>query len=304
MMHTKPNKMKNTSILLLMLLFSFSSCHALDTEKKEEESLNKPSSAQVKMKIISYNILRGMERDTTEGKQHYINWLKLQDPDILALQETAKWKEADLQKQARLYNHPYAVLLKENNYCVAITSKYPIEDATLVTENMNHGFIKARINGYNVLVTHLSPYTYTKRREEIAIILSAINKSGEKEKWIVAGDFNSVSPLDSMLYIKSDRYLNNMKDLAKKYSSHDNLIDGDKLDFEVHQKILDFGLIDALPSFNKNYKITRPGRIDFIYVSKDLENKILNAEIIHDDFTNKYSDHFPLVLEIKTNENN
>lgn len=278
-------KLKYISIYSLFLLTIF-------IVKAEPTALHKP------MKIICYNILRGMERDTTADKSLFTNWLKLHDPDIVAIQEAAKCKQKDLEELAHKYGHPYAILLKENNYCAAITSKYPITDVYRVIDNMHHGFIKAKINGYNVIVLHLCPFTYTKRREEINIVLQTIAASKQKENWIVMGDFNSISPLDSMIY-KNGKYLANVKKLAKKYSYHDNLIDGEKLDFEVHKKILDFGLLDALRIYNKNLIIPRSSRIDFIYLSRNLKNKVSYSEIIKDDFTKKYSDHLPLILKLK-----
>ena len=40
-------------------------------------------------------------------------------------------------------------------------------------------------------------------------------------------------------------------------------------------------------------------RIDFIFVSKDLVKKISAARVIVDDFTNNYSDHYPVLLDLK-----
>lgn len=267
--------------LLIFCLFK-----AIDTHAQ-----NKP------MKVICYNILRGMERDTTANKSMYVEWLKSHNPDIVAIQEAAKCKQKDLEELAHSYGHPYAILLKENNYCVAVTSKYPIVDVQKVTENMHHGFIQAKINGYNVIITHLSPFSYQKRRQEIDIILQSIHATEKQDNWIVLGDFNSISPLDAEIY-KNGKYLDNVKNLAKKYAYHDNLIDKERLDFEVHQKMLDFGLSDAFRVYDKNLIIPRAARIDFIYVSKDLESRIKYSYYINDDFGKKYSDHLPLVLEL------
>ncbi len=40
-------------------------------------------------------------------------------------------------------------------------------------------------------------------------------------------------------------------------------------------------------------------RIDFIFVSKDLVKKAATARVLVDDFTDNYSDHYPVLLELK-----
>ncbi len=257
-------------------------------------------SAQEKpMKIICYNIYRGMEKDTSQNKQVFVDWVKAQDVDIFAIQEAYKFTQKGLEDLAARYGHPYAVLLKEREKGtpVAITSRYPIVDIHHVIESMHHGFILAKINGYNIINLHFSPFTYEKRRVETEVILQTIQATGDEGKWIVMGDFNSVSPLDSAYYTDG-RYIRNMQGLARKYSYHDNLIDGNKIDYQVHSKILNAGLLDALRVYDTSLDLPRKARIDFIYVSKDLKDRIASGEIQVDEFTRKYSDHYPVVLKI------
>lgn len=256
------------------------------------------------MKIICYNIYRGMEKDTTPDKRYFVEWMKAQDADILAIQEAYKTTQKEVEDLAVRYGHPYAVLLKqrEKGTPVAITSKYPILHIEHVIESMHHGFIKAKINGYNIINLHLSPFRYEKRREEIEVILQTIKDCEACNKWIVMGDFNSVSPIDSLRYTDG-KYVRNMQNLAKKYAYHDNLIDGDKIDYQVHRKILDAGLVDALHAYNPLLNIPRSARIDFIYLSPDLKETITFGEIKVDDFTQKYSDHYPLMIEIRKLKN-
>ena len=68
------------------------------------------------LKIIAYNILEGMKNDTTAGKQEFAAWVRTQDPDILALQETNGFTQESLQALAESYGHPYAILCKEPGY--------------------------------------------------------------------------------------------------------------------------------------------------------------------------------------------
>jgi len=253
--------------------------------------------AQDRTRIISYNILEGMKTDTTKGKQDFVKWLKSENPDILALQECNKFTQKSLEELARSYGHPYAVLLREQGYPVALTSKFPIVNVDRVLDNMHHGFIVAKIKDLNIIVLHLSPHKYWKRREEIDVILNTIKASQQKEKWIIMGDFNSLSPLDKDNYADG-KYAERLKDLAKKHSFHENLVDGKYLDFEVQKRILEFGLHDTAKEKATGNE-PKANRIDYIYVSKDLLPSVAKARFIRDDFTATHSDHVPVIMELK-----
>lgn len=246
------------------------------------------------LKVISYNILEGMKLDTTYGKSAFVNWVKEKNPDILAIQEANGFTQSSLEELAHKYGHPYAVLVKEKGYPTALTSKYPIVNISKVTDNMTHGFIKAQIRGMNIIVLHLNPHNYLKRREEIAVILETI-RSMDQKKWLIMGDFNSLSPLDSIRYTDG-KLLKRALENAKANPAKLGLLDGKQFDYQVQQKILDFGLVDAFKLMNP--KDLNYNRIDYIYLSKDLQGRVVRTEFIHDDFTNHYSDHRPLILEI------
>jgi exodeoxyribonuclease-3 len=267
------------------------------------------SAQQKSLKVITYNIFEGMTLDTTANKDLFVDWVKQQDPDILALQEVNKFTQLTLETMARRYNHPYAVLLKEKGFPVALTSKYPIVNVQKVIDNMHHGFIRADIAGYNVIVAHLSPHKYWKRHEEIEVILKTAVTQSNKNKTIIMGDFNAISESDADYYANG-KILQKYVDMGMKYAYHDNLIDG-KLDFGVHKKIVNQGYIDVFKQKNPKYDFTRPtvktadegrnasSRIDFIYVSKKMKSAVLESSIIRDAFTNYYSDHYPVMMVLK-----
>lgn len=254
------------------------------------------TSAQDKFKVISYNILEGMKNDTTTGKQVFTDWVRSYAPDILALQECNKFTQLSLEEMAARYGHPYAVLVKTTGYPVGITSKYPIVNVQKVTDNMTHGFIVCKIKDLNVIVLHLNPHKYKKRREEIREILGTMAAAPDRKKWMIMGDFNSFSPLDKDNY-KDGNALRSLQEAARKYSYHDNLIDGKSLDFEVQQQILDFGMKDAGKTIEPTDLPKR--RIDYIYVSKDLIKQVTAAHFIRDGFTANHSDHKPIIMELK-----
>ena len=263
------------------------------------------------IKILSYNIYIGMSLDKSEDKSDFIKWINTMSPDIVSLQEVNGFTQEKLEKTARKYGHPYAVLLKEEGYPVALTSKYPIVNVRKVIDNMHHGFIQAQILDFNIIVLHLSPHKYWKRSEEIDLILSTIKSTDSNGKWIITGDFNTYSPLDSLAY-QDGLLKERIKELENKYKSHENL-KNNNIDYSTIQKVLDSGFYDAFKLKNSAYTFTIPTlflehadlknqatkRIDYIFISKNLKKKLLNPTIIKDDFTNYKSDHYPVFIEIK-----
>lgn len=266
---------------------------------------------QAGLRIMTYNIYEGMKMDTATGKPVFAAWIKKMDPDILALQECTGFTQASLEKLAEQYGHRYAVLLIEGEkFPVAITSKYPILNVQKVSDNMDRGFISATIKGCHVISLHLTPFDYRKRAQEVDLLLAHINALANKKNRIVMGDFNTLSPADSAHY-SDGRMVGNYQAYEKKYPPILKLVDG-KIDYSVIQKVLNAGLVDALklisPGFVKTVHPKRfepktgtdvSSRIDFIFVSKDLVKKIGNVKVLTDDFTDNYSDHYPVLMELK-----
>ncbi len=266
------------------------------------------------LKIISYNVYNGMKLDDSEGKQKYIDWAKAQDADIIAWQEMNFFTREKLEKFAASYGHKYAVLLKESPedaafFPVAITSKYPIINVNKVVDNLWHGALYADIGNYHFVVTHMNPFWTAKRIDEINLIIDSIKYSRDPQgKWIIAGDLNSFSPADKSEYDNST-LLEDIKEKQKKRPILENLVDG-KLSYTVQQNLLDAGFIDALKIKHKEFVATAPTKVfydqasvplryDYIYVSPPLKNNVIDVQVIKDDFTDKYSDHYPVQMIIK-----
>lgn len=264
-----------------------------------------------RLRFITYNMLEGMKLDTSADKPNFVNWLKQMDPDVLALQEVTGFTQASLEKLAQSYGHPYAVLLIEGEkYPVALTSKYPIVTIQKVSDNMDRGFIMARIKELNVVSLHFTPFDYRKRAQEVDLLLAHINAQPVKQQWVIMGDFNTVSPADSVNY-SDGRMVANYQAYEKKYAPIQKLANG-KLDYTVIEKIVANGLTDALKITTAAFvKTVHPkrfepknrddvtSRIDFIFVSRGLVKKIAAAKVLVDDFTDNYSDHYPVLLDMK-----
>jgi len=290
--------------------------------------ISQPSFAQEKtLKLISYNVYWGMRQDSTENKSKFAEWIRAQDPDILALQEmngfTAQNPEFapqganpnNLQKLAESYGHPYVFIVREPapdgsiSFPVAITSKYPIVNVNRIVENASHGFLTAEIDGYHFVVTHFHPFSSEKRGYEIDQILATVKSKPADQKWFFMGDLNSVSPLDKSAY-DDNKLRDFIREDRKKRPHNKNLGKDDELDYTIQQRVLDFGFVDALKVFHPQFIATAPTKLfydqskyplryDYLYVSGNMKDNLVKCEVIKDEFTDTYSDHYPVLLIFK-----
>lgn len=275
-------------------------------------------------KVLSYNVYWGMKQDTTLNKSLFAKWIKEQDADVVALQEMNGFTQQNpdfapkgsnpnnLQKLAESYGHPYVYIVREPapdgaiSFPVAITSKYPIINVKRVTDNMTHGLLVAEIEGYHFLVTHFHPFSAAKRGNEVDLVL-AHAKSIPNAKLILMGDLNSPSPLDKSEY-DNGLFLKHAREEMKKKPHYQNLTNNE-LDYSIQQRVLDAGFVDALKIFHPQFTPTCPSKLvydqsplplryDMVYVSSNMKKDVIKCDVIKDDFTDWYSDHYPVLLII------
>ncbi|MDF7671491.1 endonuclease/exonuclease/phosphatase family protein [Orbaceae bacterium ESL0721] len=297
-------------LVLTTLLGSLLLASPLSFASHPSQSIKSPK----ELKFISYNVYWGMKYDKTDEKEKFSEWAKKQDADVIAWQEMNHFTQEKLEKFAASYGHKYAVLLKEdptneNFFPVALTSKYPIINVNKVIDNLWHGALYADIGNYHFIVTHMNPFWTSKRLDEINLIIDSVKYSQDpKGKWILAGDLNSFSPADKAEYDKGN-LLNDIKDKEAKRPILHNLVDG-QLNYEVQQNLLDAGFIDVLKLKNSEFISTAPTKIfydqsstplryDYIYVSPKLKKDVIDVKVLKDEFTDQYSDHYPVEMIIK-----
>ncbi len=288
--------LKSVVVLLLTLAF-FASC-----EKKEggtdiiieepEEDLTLPDT----LKIISYNILEGMKNDRSNNYNKFVEWVQSYKPDVLALQEVNGFRQRDLEKLAARWGHSYVItnVKSTDNFPVAITSRYPIDSRRKVTLHVSHGaiFAKLRDADLNIVVTHFWPQAYWKtvgdnrgneyRLQEANVILdSTIRKFPTEKNWMFMGDFNSVNRKDYTPDVTTNNYWAMDEVESAGYTDVIHYLHGYK------------------SNGSANYDFTYPGRrIDFIYATPTVLDRVTKAQPIYDEFTAVYSDHPPMMAHI------
>jgi exodeoxyribonuclease-3 len=286
---------------VLSIVLAFYSCNPVG---------NETSKGDTHLRIITYNVWYGFTK-VSERKDSWIDWMKAQDPDIVSLQELNEYTREELAKDAQSYGHSHSVLLKEEGFPTGITSRYPIEDVQRIKEGFHHGLLRVKIKQIYFYVIHLHPSNWETRKSEISLILQDIEKLPKDSKVILAGDFNTFSPLDSIYYShgKLEPFFNERDSMYKEK----NLNKG-KLDYTVIQDLMDYGLVDLEASlrsstylFSGSFPtlIEKEGehgdqrRLDYVFASENLAKHVTRAKIITSDTALILSDHLPVIVDLK-----
>lgn len=295
-----------STIIIFSVVVTFA-CNSKKKEKKENIEENQTSS---NFRIITHNVWYGFTK-VPERKKSWIAWMKELYPDVVSLQELNGYTPEKLAEDAQSYGHIYSVLLKEEGFSTGITSLHPIEDIERTVEGFHHGLLRVRIEQIYFYVIHLHPSNWETRKREINHILKNIEGLPADSKVILAGDFNTFSPLDSIYYLhgRLEPFFNE-RDLLYREK---NLNKGE-LDYSVIQELLDFGFIDLEASLrNSSYRfpgsfptlVEKEGehgdqrRLDYIFSSENLANRVTKAEIITSETALSLSDHLPVIVDIR-----
>lgn len=258
-------------------------------------------SAQTNFKVLSYNVLKGLQGDSaTQNK--YVKWVRNIDPDIIAYQEMNNFTPESIEQFAVRYGHSYAVISKTDGFPVAFSSKYPIVNVQKVVDNMWHAYLYANINNVHVFVIHFSPFSYQKRQAEVKEVLARAALVPKNEKVMIMGDFNSLSDDDAAMY--NEEFILSQKEKEEKQSHIRNLNNG-KIDYTVVGAVKEAGYKDALRLFHtdfqkscptRKYGSKFPKRIDYMWINPKLVKSVKAANIIYDDVTDRISDHYPVLV--------
>lgn len=267
-----------------------------------------------KLRVISYNIWNGFEHDASR-RANFINWIKGQQPDILAMTELVGFTEKDLGQLASEYGHKYYAIVKEEGYPVGITSNEPITVVKKQVEGFWHGMLHVKTHGLDMIVTHLSPHDWKFRLKEAQMLTSYI-QDNQLDNCMVMGDFNAYSPFDADWVETHAQLIENMQKWDAEQETYRNMRDG-RFDYSVLSKFLSIGLTDICRLYvPANKRTTFPAaflygwqhgdtrlhgigeRLDYILVSPSLVSRCLDARIHNGIETEGISDHYPVSVDL------
>ena len=289
------------------------------------------------LRLINWNIQNGMWDGQNDNYDRFVNFVKAQDPDVCVWCEAQSiWKTDSDQAMAAedrylvhnwgelaaRYGHKYwAVGGHRDNYPQVITSKYPINvvskilgDESDVIVAHGAGWFTIEVNGktLNIVSLHTWPHAYAYRAEDREA--SKAEKGGDKYRakeiqyicehtigtvegagdqlWMMMGDFNSRSRVDNEQYgyVEDD----------PKFLVHDYI--------RANTPYMDV-IKEKYPEEFKPTTGSKTSRIDYVYCTKPLYDRITYADVIWDDYTTpvrdpqklsnfwRPSDHMPIIID-------
>ena len=235
-----------------------------------------------------------------------IEVIKKESPDYLTINEANTFSDQNnklLKEFASKTGFQYYELglSGEYDYHVAVLSKYPLKQVQKLQPLMRAcviSIIETELGEISVASLHLTPNTEDLRHPEIDLILSCQSRFKDR---ILMGDMNSLSP-DDAYNPEMVAGFNAMQ--LKKFTT-----DG-KLRFDAIGKILSNGYIDSAVKLGKNKEYTAPTavneysahsnmRLDYIFISESLASYLQNYRVVKNELTEKASDHYPVIVELK-----
>ena len=289
------------------------------------------------LRLINWNIQNGMWDGQNDNYDRFVNFVKAQDPDVCVWCEAQSiWKTDSDQKMdvkdrylvdnwgelAARYGHKYwTVGGHRDNYPQVITSKYPINvvskilgDESDVIVAHGAGWFTVEVNGktVNIVSLHTWPHAYAYRAEdqeaskaeqggdkyrarEIQYICEhtiGTVEGAENQLWMMMGDFNSRSRVDN------DKY--GYAEDDPKFLVHDYI--------RANTPYIDV-IKEKYPDEFKPTTGSKTSRIDYVYCSKPLYDRITYADVVWDEYTTpvrdpqklsnfwRPSDHMPIIID-------
>ena len=243
-----------------------------------------------KLRVISYNIWNGFEHDASR-RANFIDWIKGQQPDILAITELVGFTEKNLGQLASEYGHKYYAIVKEEGYPVGITSNKPITVVKKQVEDFWHGMLHVKTYGLDIIVTHLSPHDWKFRLKEAQMLTKYI-QDNQLDNCMVMGDFNAYSPFDADWVETHAQLIKNKQKWDAEQETYRNMRDG-RLDYSVLSQFLSIGLTDICRLY-----VPADKRLDYILVSPSLVSRCVDAHIHNGIETEGISDHYPVSVDL------
>jgi exodeoxyribonuclease-3 len=248
--------------------------------------------------VVSYTVLVGFGDHRVgdpylPGEQRrtaVAAWLAAAAPDVVGFQEMNGYTDARLRREAAAWGHAHAVVLNEDGYPVALTSRWPIEVIARLRDELHHGFLHARSAGVDYLVVHVVPAPGVERKvRELQPVLAAYRAAIEAGRPIVLlGDFNSIAAADVDLFSEA---------ALARYRRWKYALDGDRPAETAVDLIPAVGAVDVWQRHRPDGVELPLPRIDFVFASPDLAATSLGCRWLAGATQLRWSDHPAVVAD-------
>ncbi len=231
--------------------------------------------------------------------------IKIENPDFLVINEANDFEKNDkLNQFSEKIGAPHFKLSLSGEYDyhthTAVFSKYPFKEIKEIKPLRNAGIfavVETELGEISVVGAHLSPYTEDSRLLEIDSIL---NQQRQYQNKILMGDMNSLSFPDDY----NEEIIKGFNETQlNKFTTNG------KFRFNVINKITSLDYLDSAVIFGKQKIATVPTeikqdeahltnmRVDYIFISGSLKDKLKSYSVIKNKMTEKASDHYPVIIE-------
>ena len=253
------------------------------------------------MKIISYNV-NGIRAAMKKG---FIDWLLFEQPDVICVQEIKALQEQidieALEKIGYKYNYWYSAQKKGYSGVGIISKQKPngVLYGTGIPEMDFEGRnLRLDFDQFSVMSLYLPSGTNLDRLEFKLSYMDkfydyVFNLKKTNPNLIIAGDFNICHKAIDIHDPIRNKNISGFLPVERNWLG----------------KFIELGFLDSFRIFDKspnkyswwtyraNARANNKGwRIDYIMVSKSLENKMKNASILSEVF---HSDHCPILIEMQ-----
>lgn len=253
------------------------------------------------MKIISYNV-NGIRAAMKKG---FIDWLIFEQPDVICVQEIKALQEQidieALEKIGYKYNYWYSAQKKGYSGVGIISKQKPngVLYGTGIPEMDFEGRnLRLDFDQFSVMSLYLPSGTNLDRLEFKLSYMDkfydyVFNLKKTNPNLIIAGDFNICHKAIDIHDPIRNKNISGFLPVERNWLG----------------KFIELGFLDSFRIFDKspnkyswwtyraNARANNKGwRIDYIMVSKSLENKMKNASILSEVF---HSDHCPILIEMQ-----
>ena len=253
------------------------------------------------MKIISYNV-NGIRAAMKKG---FIDWLILEQPDVVCVQEIKALRDQiDIEALEKVgYKYNYWFSAEKKGYSgVGIISKHEPNNVIYGTGISEMDFegrnLRVDFDQLTIMSLYLPSGTNLERLEFKLSYMDKFydyvsNLKKTNPNLVIAGDFNICHKAIDIHDPIRNKNVSGFLPVERNWLS----------------KFIELGFIDSFRFYDEkphkyswwtyraNARANNKGwRIDYIMVSKSLENKMKNASILSDVV---HSDHCPILVEIQ-----